>query len=112
MTSANGMELFFSRTYPVVILDAAPILSSADTEFFASISDITLLLIAANQAKPGEIKRAVQLLERIDPKVIGFVVTRLEIFRGGGYYSSINKAYPQIQEASTNLFASYFKKKK
>ena len=101
-----------ARTYPVVILDAAPILSSADTEFFASISDITLLLIAANQVKPGEIKRAVQLLERIDPKVIGFVVTRLEIFRGGGYYSSLNKVYPQIQEASTNLFASYFKKKK
>jgi polysaccharide biosynthesis transport protein len=99
-----------SEMYPVVILDAAPILFSADAEFFASISDIALLLIAAQQTKPGEIKRAVQLLERIDPNVIGFVVTRLEIFRGSGYYSSITQAYSQTQETGTNLFAKYFKK--
>ena len=100
-----------AETYPVVILDAAPVLSSADTEFFSSISDITLLLIAAQQAKPGEIKRAVQLLERIDPKIIGFVVTRLEVFQGGGYYSSLNKSESEIQSANPHLFAKYFKKK-
>ena len=72
-----------SASYPVIILDAPPVLDSADTEFFASITDITLLLIAAGETKPDRIKAAVQLLERIDPKVIGFVVTRLEIFRGG-----------------------------
>jgi Mrp family chromosome partitioning ATPase len=72
-----------AETYPVIILDTAPILNSADTEFFASISDITLLLIAAKETKPDRIKLAVQLLERIDPKIIGFVVTRLEIFIGG-----------------------------
>jgi len=100
-----------AEIYPIVILDAAPILFSADAEFFASISDITLLLIAAQQTKPGEIKRAVQLLERIEPRVIGFVVTRLEIFKGGGYYSSITKIYSQSQQTGTNLFAGYFKKK-
>lgn len=101
-----------SETYSVVILDAAPILYSADTEFFVSICDITLLLIAANQVKPGEIKRAVKLLERIDPKAIGFVVTRLEIFQGGGYYASMNKMYSQkeTEEADANLFANYYKK--
>ena len=77
-----------SAQYDVVILDAAPILLSADVEFFASISDITLLLIAA-ETQPGETKRAVQLLERVDPKVISFVVTRLKIFKGGGYYAKV-----------------------
>jgi Mrp family chromosome partitioning ATPase/16S rRNA G966 N2-methylase RsmD len=100
-----------AETYPIVILDTAPILSSADTEFFTSISDITLLLIAAQQAKPGEIKRAVQLLERIDPKTIGFVVTRLQVFRGGGYYSSVTGADSKPQQANDNLFAKYFRKK-
>ena len=101
-----------SETYSVVILDAAPILYSADTEFFVSISDITLLLIAANQVKPGEIKRAVRLLERIDPKAIGFVVTRLEIFQGGGYYASMNNVYSQkeTEEADSRLVADYYKK--
>jgi len=78
-----------SQHYSMVILDAAPILLSADVEFFASISDITLLLIAAQETQPGEIKRAVQVLERVDPKVISFVVTRLKIFKGGGYYSKV-----------------------
>jgi hypothetical protein len=72
-----------ATTYPVIILDAPPVLASADTEFFASMSDITLLLIAAGETKPDRIKAALHLLERIDPKVIGFVVTRLQIFRGG-----------------------------
>ena len=100
-----------AETYPIVILDTAPILSSADTEFFTSISDITLLLIAAQQAKPGEIKRAVQLLEWIDPKIIGFIVTRLQVFRGGGYYSSVTGADSKPQQANDNLFAKYFRKK-
>ncbi len=100
-----------AEIYPIVILDAASILFSADAEFFASISDITLLVIAAQQTKPGEIKRAVQLLERIDPKAIGFVVTRLENFKGGGYYSSISKFYSKSQQTGTNLFSRYFKKK-
>ena len=101
-----------AEIYPVVILDASPVLLSADTEFFASISDITLLLIAAKQTKPYEIKRAVQVLERIDPKVVSFVVTRLEVFQGGGYYSSLNKGESEIQPANPHLFAKYFKKKK
>jgi Mrp family chromosome partitioning ATPase len=84
-----------AETYSIVILDAAPILFSADVEFFAGISDITLLLIAAQETQPGEIKRAAQLLERIDPKVISFVVTRLQVFRGGGYYSKVYTKTPE-----------------
>jgi len=83
-----------AESYSMVILDAAPILFSADVEFFTGISDITLLLIAAEETQPGEIKRAVQLLERIDPKIISFVVTRLRIFQGGGYYSKVYKKTP------------------
>jgi succinoglycan biosynthesis transport protein ExoP len=78
-----------AETYAFVILDAAPVLLSADVEFFAGISDITLLLIAAQETQPGEIKRAVQLLERVDPKAISFIVTRLQMFKGGGYYSKV-----------------------
>ncbi|PPD51277.1 MAG: chain length determinant protein [Methylobacter sp.] len=83
-----------SEQYAMVILDAAPVLLSADVEFFASISDITLLLIAAQKTQPGEIKRAVQVLERVDPKVISFIVTRLKVFKGGGYYSKVYAQTP------------------
>ena len=79
-------------------------------EFLTSISDITLLVIAAQQDKPGEIKRAVKLLERIDPEAIGFVVTRLEVFKGGGYYSTVDGGASKLKQSKTNLFAKYFKK--
>ena len=78
-----------ASVYNVVILDAAPILFCADVEFFASISNVTLLLIAAQETTPGEIKRAVQLLERVDPDVVSFIVTGLQIFHGGGYYAKV-----------------------
>ena len=99
-----------AEIYSVVILDAPPILFSADVEFLTSISDITLLVIAAQQDKPGEIKRAVKLLERIDPEAIGFVVTRLEVFKGGGYYSTVDGGASKLKQSKTNLFAKYFKK--
>lgn len=99
------------KTYPVVILDAAPVLFAADTEFFIGISDITLLLIAAQQTKPGELKRAVQLLERIGPNVVSFVVTRLQVFKGGGYYASLLKVDASVLKAGVGLLANYFKKK-
>ena len=99
-----------AKTYPVVILDAAPVLFAADTEFFIGISDITLLLIAAQQTKPGELKRAVQLLERIGPKVVSFVVTRLQVFKGGGYYASLLKVDASALKAGVGLLANYFKK--
>ena len=85
----QGALAKLSEQYEMIILDAAPVLLSADVEFFASISDITLLLIAAQETQPGEIKRAVQILERVDPKVISFVVTRLQVFKGGGYYAKV-----------------------
>jgi hypothetical protein len=70
-------------------LDTAPILWSADTEYFAGIADITLLLIAAYQTQPGQITRTLTLLERLNPRAISFVVTRLLMFNGGGYYTKV-----------------------
>ena len=81
-----------SQTYPLVILDAAPVLFAADTEFFIDLSDITLLLIAAEKTTIGEVKQAVQLLQRIDPDVVSFVVTRIPVVNGGSYYASIIKS--------------------
>jgi Mrp family chromosome partitioning ATPase len=99
-----------AEIYSVVILDTPPILFSADVEFLTSISNIALLVIAAQQTKPGEIKRAVTLLERIDPEAIGFVVTRLQVFKGGGYYSIFNKVSSKPSQTNINFFTKYFKK--
>ncbi len=100
-----------AQTYPLVILDAAPVLFAADTEFFIGISDISLLLIAAQQTKPAELKQAVQLMERISPHLVSFVVTRLEDFKAGGYFGALIKADGSVLKMGVKLWASFFKKK-
>lgn len=96
-----------SQSYSLVILDAAPVLFAADTEFFIGISDMSLLLIAAQQTSFGELKRSVQVLERISPNVVSFIVTRLEVFNGGGYYASLINADAPIPLASKKWWSPF-----
>ncbi len=94
-------------SYPVVLLDAPPVLLSADVEFLAGIADMTLLLIGANQIKPGELKRAARILERANPRVISFIVTRLEITLGGGYYAQMVQEYTDAEDAAREILQSH-----
>jgi len=42
---------------------------------------------------PGELKRAAHLLERLDPPVVGAILNRVKVFRGGGYFTELLKEY-------------------
>jgi Mrp family chromosome partitioning ATPase len=79
--------------YEVILLDAPPVLLSADTEFLAGVADATLLVVRSQQVRPGELKRAVVTLERIDPPLVGVIVNCLQVFQGGGYYSEMVDSY-------------------
>ena len=100
-----------SQAYPVVILDAAPILCAADTEFFIGLSDITLLLVAAQQTTLNELKQAAKLLERIGPDIVSFVVTRLQVFKGINDYVFIIKSNLLGYKKVGKLIAGLFNKK-
>ena len=89
--------------YDVVLLDAPPILLSADTEFLASASDISLVLIGARQVAPGELRRAAGIMQKVNPPVIGFIVTHLQIYRGGGYFSKQVNEYAEAEAQSREV---------
>ncbi|WP_036246501.1 GumC family protein [Methylococcus capsulatus] len=102
--TAPGRQLFaypalrrcldeLKAAYDLVLIDAPPLLLSADAEYLVEIADVTLLLVGAGQVKPGELRRAAGILEKIDPKAVGFVVTRLEVYRGGGYYAKLAEEF-------------------
>lgn len=88
--------------YEVVLIDAPPVLLSADTEYLVEIADISLLLVGAGQVKPGELKRAAGILQKIDPPVVGFVVTHLEVYRGGGYYAKLTEEFAEEHAGRVN----------
>jgi Mrp family chromosome partitioning ATPase len=92
--------------YALVLIDAPPILLSADVEFLSNAADMTLLVIGAKLVKPGELKRAARILERADPRIVSFIVTRLEISLGGGYYQKMVQEYADAEQAAQAILQS------
>ncbi|MBM4200217.1 MAG: CpsD/CapB family tyrosine-protein kinase [Gammaproteobacteria bacterium] len=88
------------QQYRVILLDAPPVLLSADVEYLAGAADLTLLLIGAMQVMPGELKRAASVLERARPKAISFIVTRLEVTWAGGYYAKMVRDFEAAEVAA------------
>lgn len=88
---------YLQTRYDIILIDAPPVPLSADAEFLSSLSDLTLLLIGAGQVLPGELKRTVTILQKVDPPAISFIVTHLQIYQGGGYFSGMVQAYSQAE---------------
>ncbi|MDP3518320.1 MAG: hypothetical protein Q8S94_14235 [Pseudohongiella sp.] len=75
--------------YRFVIVDAPPLLASADAELIVSAADAVLLVAEAGGISKGELSRAGRLLKNIDPPVVGTIVNRINPFHGGGYVDSL-----------------------
>lgn len=72
-----------------VLVDAPPLLTCADAEMIVRGCDGGLLVVGAGQISKGELGRAVRLLQRVDPKVAGAIVNRIQPFHGGGYVAEL-----------------------
>lgn len=75
--------------YRFIIVDAPPLLTSADAELIVGAGDAVLLVAEAGVISKGELARAGKLLKSIDPPVVGTVVNRIHPFHGGGYLGSL-----------------------
>ena len=89
--------------YNFVIVDAPPLLASADAELILSAGDAVLLVTEAGGITRGELSRAGRLLKSIDPPVVGTVVNRISPFHGGGYVTTLMEEHrtgSKVQSAS------------
>jgi succinoglycan biosynthesis transport protein ExoP len=77
----NGlvMESFqnISAAYDIVLIDAAPLLISAETEYLARMADVTVLVAEAGKTKKGWLTRAARLLERLGVAGAAAVVNKV-----------------------------------
>jgi Mrp family chromosome partitioning ATPase len=73
----------FSRQYDVILVEAPPLLVSADAEYLAGVSDITLLVVEAGKAKRSELQKAKRVLQRIGVSGIGAILTDVKIDQAG-----------------------------
>lgn len=86
--------------FEVVLMDAPPVLLSADAEMLVPYADATVLVVEARGNLEGEVARAAKVIERLEPAGFGVVLNRARIFRGGGYYSSLLKEYRSGKRAA------------
>ncbi|WP_263354821.1 GumC family protein [Acidicapsa acidisoli] len=66
-----------SSEYDVVLIDAAPILISAETEYLARMADVTVLVAEAGKTKKAWLTRSARLLERIGVAGAAAVVNKV-----------------------------------
>lgn len=60
--------------YPLVILDGAPILTSADALLVSQIADDTLLTVRSGVTRERDVKQALELLQRNGTPALGIVL--------------------------------------
>lgn len=78
--SASFMAKAFqelTNEYDIVIIDASPILTSAETEYLARFADVTILVGESARTKKGELKRAARLLERLNVSGVAMIINKV-----------------------------------
>jgi polysaccharide biosynthesis transport protein len=75
--------------YRVVLLDAPPVLLSADVGRIALAGTAFLLVVEALGPPPGQVRRAAREIERLAPPLFGAVLNRVRVFSGGGYFADL-----------------------
>ena len=73
------------QQYDVVIIDAAPVGVVTDSAIFSTIVDGTLLVIASGKTEIDGGKRAKQLLENVNARILGVVMTMIPVTKKGYY---------------------------
>ena len=75
-TVFQGFQAITSE-YDIVLIDAAPLLLSAETEYLARMADVTILLAEAGKTKKAWLTRTARLLEKLGVAGAAAVVNKV-----------------------------------
>lgn len=70
-----------TKDYELVLIDATPLLISAETEYLARFADVTVLVAEAGKTKKVDLKRAAELLERINVRGMAAAINKVGLAR-------------------------------
>ncbi|MBC2397109.1 CpsD/CapB family tyrosine-protein kinase [Clostridium tetanomorphum] len=74
--------------YDCIILDTPPVIAVTDAQLLASKADGCVLVLSAGEVEREAAMKAKELLEKVQAKIIGVVLNKLEVSEKGyyGYY--------------------------
>ena len=96
LLSSNAMKQFIndiSEQYDLVILDAPPVGSVTDAAIISTYVDGTIIVASSGHVEIASIKRAKDLLTKVDAKIIGVVLNKLDKHTSDNYYYYRNDYY-------------------
>ncbi len=95
------------KHYDVIIIDASPVGVVTDSAILSTIVDGTVLVVASGKTEIENGKRAKQLLENVNARIIGVVMTMIPVtknsYYGYQYYSYEEASTPQKKRRRTFL---------
>ena len=73
----TGLLDKYLETYEIVLIDSAPILSSADTEYLARVVDGTVLVVGCGVSRKSDLQRSLDRLSKLGVSQVGVVLTQV-----------------------------------
>lgn len=70
-----------TREYDIVLIDAAPVLISAETEYLARCADVTIIVTEAGSTSRRKVTRTARLLEKLDVGGAAAVINKVRLVR-------------------------------
>lgn len=70
-----------TNDYEIVLIDTAPLLCSAETEYLARCADVTVLVATSGNTTKERLSRVARLLERIDVPGVAAVINEVRLAR-------------------------------
>jgi polysaccharide biosynthesis transport protein len=108
-----------TNEYDIVLIDAAPLLISAETEYLARFADVTILVGESAKTKKAELKRTARLLERLNVGGVAVIINKVGLLRAektlkhdlAEFEARVNKMnlrwQPKYQRSEASPFAPF-----
>lgn len=91
LLSSEKMEIFLEnlkQTFDTIIIDTPPVLMVTDAQILSKYADGVILVVSSGEADKHAAQRAKELLEKVNAKILGVVLNKLDTTKKGyyGYY--------------------------
>ncbi len=84
------LEKLREEGFNYIIIDTPPLLSFADAQLVTQFTDGIIVVVEANYTKAEVVKKAKELCEQANNKILGFVLTKVDYYTPDFYYYYYN----------------------
>lgn len=91
VVASNRLKKFIEEMknhFDYILIDSPPLIAVTDSQILSSFCDGTLLVVSSGEAERETVKRAKDLLNKVNANIIGVVLNKLDLKsrKGYGYY--------------------------